>query len=234
MMGSSASHLAPYHLREAAKSIQPGLSVPDPHTDPVASSLPRVAPIVPVLRQQPFNDSTWLFEPKYDGFRGMLYLARSGCALYSKRGNRMTRFQELAEQVRAELGRREVILDGEIVALDDEGRINFWALMRGQGTLAYAAFDLLWLNGRDLRGLPLARRKKHLERLVPISVGTLNQVPCFEGEGLELFQAACRLELEGIVAKRKTDPYRPEIQWCKIKNPAYTQAEGRGEFFDRR
>jgi ATP-dependent DNA ligase len=107
-------------------------------------------------------------EPKYDGFRGMLYLTRHACTLYSKRGNRMYRFQELAEQVRAEVPRRELILDGEIVAIDDEGRINFWDLMRGGGTLAYAAFDVLWLNGRDLQSLPLAKRKQRLQRMFPL------------------------------------------------------------------
>ena len=197
-------------------------------------SLPRVEPIVPVPRGQAFNDPAWLFEPKYDGFRGMLYLTRQSCALYSKRGNRMTRFQDLAEQLRAELPRREVILDGEIVAIDDEGRINFWDLMRSRGTLAYAAFDVLWLNGRDLRSLPLTKRKQRLERLVPAAVGALSRVPCFEAEGRELFHAACQLDLEGIVAKRKADPYGSETAWYKIKNPTYTQAEGRRELFERR
>jgi bifunctional non-homologous end joining protein LigD len=106
--------------------------------------------------------------------------------------------------------------------------------MRGRGTLAYAAFDVLWLNGRDLRDLPLARRRRRLERLIPVSAGTLNRVPCFEREGQELFDAACRLDLEGIVAKRKTDGYTVETAWYKIKNPAYTQAEGRAELFERR
>jgi bifunctional non-homologous end joining protein LigD len=78
----------------------------------------RVAPIVPMLRPLPFSHPAWLFEPKYDGFRGMFYLTGQGSAFYSKRGNRMTRFQGLAEQVRAEFRGREVILDGEIVALD--------------------------------------------------------------------------------------------------------------------
>jgi bifunctional non-homologous end joining protein LigD len=87
-----------------------------------ATALPWVEPIVPVARQHAFNDSAWLFEPKYDGFRGVLYLARQRCSLYSKRRNRMNRFQTLADQLRDELGRREVILDGEIVALDDEVR----------------------------------------------------------------------------------------------------------------
>jgi bifunctional non-homologous end joining protein LigD len=197
------------------------------------SRLPTVEPIVPALRRDPFNHPGWLFEPKYDGFRGMLYLTRHSCSLYSKRGNRMTRFQGLAEQLRVELGRREAILDGEIVALDDEGRISFWDLMRGRGTLAYAAFDVPWLNERDLRPLPLTKRKKRLERLIPASVGALNRVPCFENDGRELFEAACRLDLEGIVAKRKADSYASDIVWYKVKNPAYTQVEGRSELFER-
>jgi bifunctional non-homologous end joining protein LigD len=126
----------------------------------------------------------------------MLYLTRRGCTLYSKRGNAMSRFRDLAEQLWHELPKREVILDGEIVALDEEGRISFWDLMRGRGTLAYTAFDVLWHNGRDLRNLPLTRRKKRLERLIPASVGALNRMPCFEGEGQELYDAACRLDLE--------------------------------------
>jgi len=123
-------------------------------------NLPRVEAIVPAVRPDRFNHPHWVFESKYDGFRGMLYLSRYGCMLYSKRGNRRTRFQGLADQLRAELGRREVILGGEIVALDDEGRISFGDLMRGRGTLAYAAFDLLWLEGRDLRIVASSRIPK--------------------------------------------------------------------------
>jgi len=112
-------------------------------------------------------------------------------------------------------------------------RVRSWDLMRGRGTLAYAAFDLLWLNGRDLRSQPLTRRKKSLERLIPTSAGPLNRMPCFEKDGRELFEAACRLDLEGIVAKRKRDPYGTETPWYKIKNPTYTQSEGRRELFER-
>jgi bifunctional non-homologous end joining protein LigD len=127
-----------------------------------------------------------------------------------------------------------MILDGEIIALDKEGRISFWELMRGIGVLAYAAFDLLWINGGDLRSLPLSRRKQRLGRLLPVAIGPLNRVPCFNTEGKELFEAACRLDIEGIVAKRKADPYGPDTAWYKLKNPTYTQAEGRRELFERR
>ena len=102
-------------------------------TSSLTTGLPRVVPIVAVIRRQPFDDRDWLFEPKYDGFRGVLYLTRQGCTFYSKLGNTMSRFRDLAEQVRTELPRREVILDGEIVALDDDGRISFWDLMSPGG-----------------------------------------------------------------------------------------------------
>jgi bifunctional non-homologous end joining protein LigD len=199
-----------------------------------APALPRVTPIVPVSRPTAFNDPAWLFEPKYDGFRGMVYLTRQSCSIYSKRGNRFSRFEDLRRRIWAELPRRDVILDGEVVAIDDEGRVSFWDLMRGRGYLAFAAFDLLWLNGRDLRNLPLTQRKRRLERLIPVNTGTLVRVPSFEKHGGELLEAACRLDLEGIVAKRKADPYRPKTAWYKIKNPTYTQAEGRRELFERR
>jgi bifunctional non-homologous end joining protein LigD len=197
-------------------------------------ALPWVAPILVSLRDQPFSSPEWLFEPKYDGFRGIFYLTRRGCAMFSRRGNHFRRFDELCRRIAAELPRREAILDGEVVAIDKAGRMDFYGLMRGEGHLAYAVFDLLWLNRRDLRFLPLSRRKKRLERLIPGTGHTLVRVPSFQEHGRELFQAACQLDLEGIVAKRAADPYAPETCWYKIKNPSYTQAEGRGELFERR
>lgn len=199
----------------------------------IAAALPLLEPIVPTLRPAPFNDPAWLFEPKYDGFRGLVYITRGLCVMRSKRGNVFSRFAELGRAICEQLRAREAIFDGEIVALDREGRVSFWDLMRSQGTLAYAAFDLLWLNGRDLRGLPLTRRKKLLERLIPAAVGPISRAPCFEEEGRDLFEAACGLDLEGIVAKRKADTYQGQTVWYKVKNPTYTQAEGRRELFER-
>ena len=97
--------------------------------------------------------------------------------------------------------------------------------------LHYAAFDVLWLNGKDLRGLPLTRRKRALERLIPATSTVLSRVFAVEGRGRDPFAAAERLDLEGIVAKRKADPYAPSTVWYKVKNRAYTQIEGRGELF---
>jgi bifunctional non-homologous end joining protein LigD len=194
-------------------------------------TLPLVEPIIPVARALPFDDPAYLFEPKYDGFRGLLYLTRGDCYFRSKRGNVLKKFQELAYWVREELRVKEVILDGEVVALDSEGRQDFRALLAGRGNLHYAAFDALWLNGKDLRRRPLTRRKRHLSRVVWAASTVLSQVFSVEERGRDLFAAAERLDLEGIVAKRKKDPYGPATVWFKVKNRAYTQLEGRGELF---
>ena len=197
--------------------------------------LPRVEPIVPTSRPAPFNDPGWLFEPKYDGLRGMAYLTRGRhCTIYSKRGNRFRGFEELRQRICAELPKTEAILDGEVVAIDEAGRVDFGGLMKGRGHLAYAAFDVLWLNGRDLRPLPLAQRKKRLDRLVPLTTDTLLLVSSLEENGCELFEAACWVDIEGIVAKRKADPYTPRTTWYTVNNPTYSQARDRQELFGRR
>ena len=119
------------------------------------TTLPLIEPIVPVLGSPPLHDPKWIYEPKFDGWRGTLYLDRHSSYIRSKRGNVLRRFWELAGRVRAELQVRDAILDGEVVALDEEGRMSFNMLQMGRGHLHYVAFDLLWLNGRDLREQPL-------------------------------------------------------------------------------
>ena len=199
----------------------------------VSRTLPLVEPILLTPRREPFNDPGWLFEPKYDGYRGLLYVTRHGCYFRSKRGNILKRFGQLCYWVREELPVKEAILDGEVVALDSEGRQNFRDLSAGRGNLHYAAFDALWVNGRDLRALPLTRRKRALQRVVQATSTALSQVFTIEGRGCDMLRAAERLDLEGIVAKRTTDPYGPDTVWYKIRNQTYTQAEGRWELFRR-
>jgi bifunctional non-homologous end joining protein LigD len=96
-----------------------------------------------------------------------------------------------------------------VVALDSEGRQNFRDLMAGRGDLHYAAFDALWIDGKDLRPLLLARRKQLLTRLIPATTTVLSQVFSIAERGRDMFAAAQRLDLEGITAKRKADPYAP-------------------------
>jgi bifunctional non-homologous end joining protein LigD len=85
---------------------------------------------------------------------------------------------------------KEAILDGEVVALDSEGRQSFRDLLAGQGNLHYAAFDALWVNGKDLRSLRLTRRKRALTGLVPATTTVVSQVFSIEERGRYLFDAA--------------------------------------------
>ena len=134
---------------------------PHPRTRRTAGQdvLPDVEPIVPVERPNAFNDPAWLFEPKHDGFRGFVYLTPDSCTIRSKRANTFRRFDALCGPLRRLVAARNAIVDGEVLALDAEGRPQFMYLLRGKGRLAFAAFDILWLDGSDLRPLPLSKRR---------------------------------------------------------------------------
>ena len=188
---------------------------------------PGIDPIVPLPRPDAFDDPAWTFEPKYDGLRGFVYGSDTGCEIRSPWNDRFENFAELRARVARVLGTRDVILDGEIVSLDPKGRPIFNELLRGRGYLAFAAFDLLWLDGRDLREAPLAERKRELAALLPSDTGPLYKIFALAEHGRALFEATKKMDLEGIVAKRTADPYHQDSVWYAIRNPAYRQGEGR-------
>jgi bifunctional non-homologous end joining protein LigD len=197
-------------------------------------TLPTVEPVVPVSGSPPLQDPAWLYEPKFDGLRGVLYQSPQTSFIRSKRGSVLRRFSELCERVRADLKVRDVILDGEVVAINDEGHQDVQALLAGRGWLHYTVFDLLWINGRDLSRQSLTVRKRRLAELIPESTHTVTRVLTVDGDGRGLFEAVERLDLEGIVAKRKADFYGPRTVWYTLKNPGYTRSEGRWELFERK
>ena len=125
-------------------------------------TLPRIQPIIPTARKQPFDDPDWLFDFKYDGFRALCYLEHRRCLLISRNGNHLSRFDELGAELAALLDVDEAILDGEVIATDDSGRPQFYELLRRTQAPAYVAFDLLWAAGADLRTLPLSARRERL------------------------------------------------------------------------
>jgi bifunctional non-homologous end joining protein LigD len=126
---------------------------------------------------------------------------------------------------------REVVLDGEIVVLDGTGRPQFYELLRRRGEPVFHAFDVLMLDGRDLRSLPLTERKNILRRVVNKHPRVL-YARHFERNGCDLFRLVCEQDLEGIVAKRRDAAYGED--WFKIRNPNYSQYEGRQELFEKR
>src|SRR5215831_11684439 len=114
-------------------------------------TLPRVQPIAPTWRKEPFDYPAWLFDCKYDGFRALYYIERGRCRFISRNGNLMRRFDALADQVAAALGVDDVVIDGEVIAVDETGRPQFYDLIRGTRAPAYVAFDIVWLNGVESR-----------------------------------------------------------------------------------
>jgi bifunctional non-homologous end joining protein LigD len=128
---------------------------------------------------------------------------------------------------------KNAIIDGEIACVDEEGRSLFNELLFRRGSPIFYAFDLLYLNGRDLRQLPLTERKEKLRAVIEKSA--LPDVLCgkyVEGRGVDLFNEVVRRNLEGVVAKRKSGTYATVSDWLKIKNLNYSQSERRYELFD--
>ena len=190
-----------------------------------------VTPLRLTLRDAPFDDPDWVFELKYDGFRALAYVDGDGCRLVSRNRHRFDEFEPLAVAVAKSLGAERAVLDGEIVCVDERGRSQFYPLMARRCQPCFFAFDLLWVDGEDVREQPLLERKARLRTLVPDSDPRLLFVDHIEERGVALFEKICEMDLEGITAKRKKGLYREGTRWLKIKNRDYSQAEGRGELF---
>jgi bifunctional non-homologous end joining protein LigD len=189
------------------------------------SSLPPgfIPPCLPTRAPSAPSGDQWLHEIKHDGIRIIARKQDKRVRLFSRPGNDLTeRFPLIAEALRR-LRSRSCIIDGEAVVCDDHG-ISVFALIRqwrNGGTAFLYAFDLIELNGDDLRREPLEGRKAALVRLLR-SVGSgirLNEH--IEHDGPAVFEHACRMGLEGIVSKRKTSWYQSgrSRDWVKAKNP---------------
>jgi bifunctional non-homologous end joining protein LigD len=195
---------------------------------------------MPLLKRRlPFDQPDWLFELKYDGFRALAHTRSGQCQLISRNGNSFAAFSDLADIIAASLHFvHDAVLDGEIVCLDKRGRPQFTNLLFRRGEPCFFAFDLLWNAGKDYRLDGLQDRKHELRRLlsnIPESV-PLRYADHIEGKGIALFERVCKLDLEGMVAKYKYAPYvsvREQSTWFKIRNPRYSQWEGREELFER-
>jgi bifunctional non-homologous end joining protein LigD len=196
--------------------------------------LPKFSPMRLAVRREPFDHTDWLCEIKYDGFRALAYVESGSCRLVSRKANVYKSFPGLCASL-AQLP-HDCILDGEIACLDRDGRPQFNQLFYRRGEPYFYAFDVLYLDGRDLRQLPLIERKRILRDLVPRSDSRLLYVSHVGERGVNLFREVCARDLEGIVAKWKSGAYTSgnETSWVKVKNPDYSQAKGRWEQFQRK
>ena len=190
------------------------------------------------LRQvkEPFNDPDYIFELKQDGFRATAYIEEGECRLVSRNLKSMP-FKSLCASLAA-VTVPNAILDGEIIVLDNKGVSQFNALLTGRGRdmALFYAFDLLWLNGNDFRRTSLVERKAQLYEFVRRSrCPRLLYAQHVDGTGKQFFREICVRDLEGVVGKHKNGLYGDDrLDWVKIKNRSYSQAEGRHELLTRR
>jgi bifunctional non-homologous end joining protein LigD len=185
------------------------------------------------LVREPFDHPDYIFELKHDGFRAVVYIQNGECKILSRNSNQL-RFKSLRENL-ARLQVQDAIIDGEIICIDRDGVSRFNHLLDRKHESVLYAFDLLWINGVDLRRRPLLERKKQLERLVRTSGLRLMYAQHVEKDGKDLFKEICARDLEGVVAKRKLSVHKDDgTGWLKIKNRAYSQAEGRHELLTRK
>jgi len=187
-----------------------------------STPMPRaVSPMLAQLSDKPFDREDWLFEIKWDGYRTIAEVEKGTVKLYSRRDQPFNaKYPSVAESL-TKLA-HDVVLDGEIVVLDDNGKSRFQLLQEYEekkGQLVYYVFDILYLDGRDLRSLPLFRRKEILKQVLPV-LPNVRFSDHVEQDGLAFFQAAVQQNLEGIIAKDGTSPYRMgnrSNEWLKIK-----------------
>jgi bifunctional non-homologous end joining protein LigD len=175
----------------------------------------------------------WIHEVKYDGYRGRLVRDGDGVRLLSKSGLDWTwRFPWIVETAH-KIRMSRFTIDGEIVVLDVQGISDFDALHSGRHNeeAQLYAFDLVTLDGDDLRDLPLFERKDRLGKLLRGRPEGIFVAPFEQGEiGPDLFEAACRMGLEGLVSKHRERAYRGGRcnHWVKVKNrhhPAFSRVQ---------
>jgi bifunctional non-homologous end joining protein LigD len=217
--------------------------------------MPRVVrPMLATLTDHPFSSDDWLYEIKFDGYRAIAFIEHDEVRLVSRNQNEMTSLYPELHDMPGQVKGKQIILDGEVVALDDEGRPSFSLMQQRAGIrsgikrtrpnaeipVLYYVFDLLYLDGYNLMRVNLEDRKALLKSII-IENNVLKFSEHFIGEGQQLYEVAKEKGLEGIVAKRRTGCYvqKRSREWLKIKITkrqecvigGYTDPKGSREHF---
>ncbi len=190
-------------------------------------------PCLPRLAKQPPAGSGWIHEIKHDGFRIIAQRGPAGVRLVTRKGFDLADRFILAATAIASLPARSCVIDGEAIACDERGLSVFDMIRyrRHDHAVTLCAFDLLELDGEDLRREPIEVRKATLKGLLRRAQSGIAFNRHFEVDGIIVYQQSCALGCEGIVSKRLGSPYRPGRSdcWVKIKNPAAPAAKREAE-----
>ena len=183
-----------------------------------------IEPMKAQLTDQPaFDSPDWLFEIKWDGYRAIAEVNKTGNKLYSRNGLTFDKaYPKVFDGLKAI--KKNAIIDGEIVVFDEHGRPNFQKLQNYQNRdkypIQYFVFDILELEGKSLTNLPLTERKEILRKLLPES-NVIRYCDHVEDEGRMLFREMQKMNFEGMIAKKKNSKYyigKRTADWLKIKN----------------
>lgn len=211
----------------------PLVSRPITSPDPRQGRIPfdpmpeRIEPCLALLASKVPAGEQWQYEIKWDGYRLAIHVELNGIRIITRGGHNWTvNFPSIAADAR-DFSPRTMILDGEAVVLDEQGRSDFGALQKAVGRngarsssdAIFYAFDLLYLDGHDLTQLGQQERRQMLEDLLDGNKGAIRFSESIDADGAELLKQACALGLEGIIAKHADRPYRAgrNGDWLKIK-----------------
>ena len=225
----SAAAAQPQEAKPSASAASSAVLSSTPTKRPMPST---IHPMLAESVDKPFDGAEWLFEIKWDGYRAIAFMNDGKVRLVSRNQNDLTpRYPELKDMAKF-LKAKTAILDGEVVALDKDGKASFSLMQQRTGfrpggkravanadvPVLYYAFDLLYLDGYDWRRVPLEERKGKLASLV-VAGDSVRYSDHYEDHGKDLFEMARKTGLEGIVAKKRASVYeeRRSREWLKIK-----------------
>jgi bifunctional non-homologous end joining protein LigD len=162
---------------------------------------PSASPNAVDLAAEAFDHPDWLFELKHDGFRALALVDGHQCTLVSRRRHIYRQFPQLQVEISHSIRAHSAVLDGEILCLASDGRSLFNRLLFRRDWPHFIAFDVLSIDGEDLRERPLVERKRRLLAIMPRIDSRLLYLDHVAGRGVDLYRQVCRRDLEGIVAK---------------------------------
>jgi bifunctional non-homologous end joining protein LigD len=227
-------HRGEYHLVKTSRGAKDWLIFLGKASEETALARPpQLAPMLATPGYEPFDRAGWWFEPKFDGVRTLLYLEGEEVRLISRTGRDQTATYPELGRVYRRISAVNAVLDGEIVATDDQGHTSFELLqqrmnlagrseierIRKKIPVELVVFDILWLDGQDLTKLPLSERRERLQGVVLEDKG-IRLVYWVADEGIRFYEAAKKHGLEGVIAKRAASRYQPgrrSEDWRKVK-----------------
>lgn len=181
-----------------------------------------IKPMKATLVDAPFDDPDWLYEVKWDGYRAVAFIDTKGAELISRNNIPFDKYYPINNILKD--WKINAVIDGEILVLNDKGLSDFGALQNwrseADGNLVYYVFDILWYEGKNLMQLPLIQRQAILKEVLPTNDDHVRQSKVFAANGVAFFEAAEKIGLEGIIAKKADSVYTSDLrskEWLKIK-----------------